>query len=166
MAKLIDRVLLGGAFVCSGLIHRKVGHVEHRVEHVERVQEDVVARAAVREETNGMPLPTGYGIQVTGPGGEDIVIPVCLPPGFELASLVIAPSFLPDGETAPTVPARAAAPAPTPVEAGSAPAERLDGGMRLVYGESQPYSAHLEQDTAPPPGDRVREAAPLRESVL
>ena len=67
MTKLIDRVLLGGAFVCSGLIHRKVGHVEQRVEHVERVQDDVAARPPVREETSGMPLPTGYGIQVTGP---------------------------------------------------------------------------------------------------
>ena len=41
MANLIDRVLLGGAFVCSGLIHRKVTQVEHRVEHVERVQDEI-----------------------------------------------------------------------------------------------------------------------------
>jgi len=171
--KLIDRFLLGGAFVCSGLIHRKVGHVEQRVEHVERVQDDVAARPAVREETSGMPLPTGYGIQVTGPNGEDIVIPVCLPPGFELASLVIAPSFLPEGEPAPavqfpTMPASAAPSAPAEAPAGvpTPPAERLDGGMRLVYGDSQPYSAHLEQDVAAPAAERVPQAPPLRESVL
>ena len=41
MANLIDRVLLGGAFVCSGLIHRKVSQVEHRVEHVEQVQDEL-----------------------------------------------------------------------------------------------------------------------------
>ena len=171
MTKLFDRVLLGGAFVCSGLIHRKVGQVEQRVEHVERVQDDVAAQAPVRQETAGMPLPTGYGIQVTGPNGEDIVIPVCLPPGFELASLVIAPSFLPEGEAspAPAPPAAPSIPAPAfPVEASAPtppPAERLDGGMRLVYGDSQPYSAHLEQDT-PAPAERLPQAAPLRESVL
>jgi len=34
-----------------------------------------------------MPLPTGYGLQVRGPQGESIVLPVCLPPGFELDSI-------------------------------------------------------------------------------
>jgi hypothetical protein len=167
MGNLIDRVLLGGAFVCSGLIHRKVGHVEERVEQVERVQ-DEVAQAPVRDEVAGMPLPTGYGIQVTGPGAEDIVIPICLPPGFELASLVIVPSFLPDGEAAPARGNGAAAPvaephAPAP-EPAPAPAERLDGGVRLVYGEGPAYSAQLDQ--APPPAERSRELPPLRESVL
>ena len=164
MTKLIDRVLLGGAFVCSGLIHRKVGHVE-------RVQDDVAARPPVREETSGMPLPTGYGIQVTGPNGEDIVIPVCLPPGFELASLVIAPSFLPEGEPARTEPelpamAASAAPAASADAPAPAPAERLDRGMRLVYGESPSYSAHLEQDVPSAATERVPQAPPLRESVL
>jgi hypothetical protein len=166
MANLIDRVLLGGAFVCSGLIHRKVGHVEERVEHVERVQEEVV-QAPVREEVAGMPLPTGYGIQVTGPGAEDIVIPICLPPGFELASLVIVPSFLPEREAAPARGNGAAAPPAEPAPAAAqpaSPAERLDGGVRLVYGEGPAYSAHLDQ--TPAPAERVRELPPLRESVL
>ena len=172
MTKLIDRVLLGGAFVCSGLIHRKVGHVEQRVEHVERAQDEAATQAPVRQETAGMPLPTGYGIQVTGPNGEDIVIPVCLPPGFELASLVIAPSFLPEGEASPPPAAPAAPVAPAVAVPGEAPApapppaERLDRGMRLVYGDAQPYSAHLEQDTTAPPADRLPQAPPLRESVL
>jgi hypothetical protein len=181
MANLIDRVLLGGAFVCSGLIHRKVSQVEHRVEHVEQVQEELAEQPSGPgpDGPSGMPLPTGYGIQVAGPGNEDIVIPICLPPGFELASLVIVPSFLPDGERAPAEPARPVALAPLadaqPGEqpapaAGPAPAERLDGGVRLVYGESQPYSAQLDQTPLPSPGEReepaLREAPPLRDSVL
>lgn len=180
MANLIDRVLLGGAFVCSGLIHRKVSQVEHRVEHVEQVQEELAEhpQGPGPDAPSGMPLPTGYGIQVAGPGNEDIVIPICLPPGFELASLVIVPSFLPDGERAPAEPARHMAVAPLADDdpdaparaAGPAPAERLDGGVRLVYGESQPYSAQLDQSPLPAPGEReepaLREAPPLRDSVL
>jgi hypothetical protein len=98
------------------------------------------------------------------------VIPVCLPPGFELASLVIAPSFLPEGEPArvePQLPTMPASLVPKPPEPSApAPAERLDGGMRLVYGESQPYSAHLEQDVPAPAAERLPQAPPLRESVL
>jgi hypothetical protein len=184
MANLIDRVLLGGAFVASGLIHRKVTQVEHRVEHVEQLQEELAEhpQGPGPDAPSGMPLPTGYGIQVAGPGNEDIVIPICLPPGFELASLVIVPSFLPDGERAPE-PIRPVAVAPVadddPTGApapGPAPAERLDGGVRLVYGESQPYSAQLDQSPLPAPGEHeepalreasgLREAPPLRDSVL
>ncbi len=181
MANLIDRVLLGGAFVCSGLIHRKVSQVEHRVEHVEQVQDELAEQPAGPgpgpDAPSGMPLPTGYGIQVTGPGNEDIVIPICLPPGFELGSLVIVPSFLPDGERVPAEAVRPVAVAPLadddPTDAPApqgAPAERLDGGVRLVYGESQPYSAQLDQTPLPAPGEReapaLREAPPLRDSVL
>jgi hypothetical protein len=54
-------------------------------------------------------------------------------------------------------------PVAVPAPAG---AERLDGGMRLVYGDSQPYSAHLEQDTPAPAAERLPQAPPLRESVL
>ena len=127
-------------------------------------------RAPGPDAPSGMPLPTGYGIQVAGPGNEDIVIPICLPPGFELASLVIVPSFLPDGERAPAEPARHMAVAPLADDdpdaparaAGPAPAERLDGGVRLVYGESQPYSAQLDQSPLPAPGEREEPA--LREA--
>ena len=92
---------------------------------------------------------------------------------------MIVPSFLPDGERAPAEPARSRGPAPLADAgarraarpgAGPAPAERLDGGVRLVYGESQPYSAQLDQTPLPAPGEReepaLREAPPLRDSVL
>ena len=119
MGNAIDRLLLGGAFVFGGLIHRKVGQVDDRVGLVEDVVEDL----ALSPQVPGMPLPTGYGLQVKGPASEDILIPVCLPPGFELGSLVLKPSFLPDEEqaadrrrgadrpaSAPPAPAAAAAP--------------------------------------------------------
>ena len=105
MGNAIDRLLLGGAFVFGGLIHRKVGQVDDRVGLVEDVVEDL----ALSPQVPGMPLPTGYGLQVKGPASEDILIPVCLPPGFELGSLVLKPSFLPDEEQrrAPAARARA-----------------------------------------------------------
>jgi len=96
MGHAIDRLLLGGAFVFGGLIHRKVGQVDGRVGAVEDVVEDL----ALSPQVPGMPLPTGYGLQVKGPASEDILIPVCLPPGFELGSLVLKPSFLPEEEHA------------------------------------------------------------------
>jgi hypothetical protein len=101
MQKLIDRLLLGGAFVYSGVIHRRVDGVDQRVDDVEQS----VTEIAERPPIPAMPLPTGYGLQVAGPAGEDILVPVCLPPGFELASMVLRPSFLPSEH-------RAAAPAP------------------------------------------------------
>ena len=63
MGNAIDRLLLGGAFVFGGLIHRKVGHVDDRVGLVEDVVEDL----ALSPQVPGMPLPTGYGLQVKGP---------------------------------------------------------------------------------------------------
>ncbi len=90
-----------------------------------------------------MPLPTGYGLQVKGPDAEDILIPVCLPPGFELGSLVLKPSFLPDEEHAATQahePAPAVQPmaAPVTAPAPAAPAaqgDRLGEAIQLVYSE-------------------------------
>ena len=112
MGHAIDRLLLGGAFVFGGLIHRKVGHVDDRVGLVEDVVEDL----ALSPQVPGMPLPTGYGLQVKGPASEDILIPVCLPPGFELGSLVLKPSFLPDEEqAAESAPLRGPGAAPMPL---------------------------------------------------
>jgi hypothetical protein len=144
MGNAIDRLLLGGAFVFGGLIHRKVGHVDDRVGLVEDVVEDL----ALSPQIPGMPLPTGYGLQVKGPAAEDILIPVCLPPGFELGSLVLKPSFLPDEE-------RAAATAPStstagvrPVSVPSAPSaqpptervnDRLGEAIQLIYSEESGF---------------------------
>ena len=104
-----------------------------------------------------MPLPTGYGLQVKGPDGEDILIPVCLPPGFELASLELAASFLP--REARPAPARAAPPQAQPVPARApetpsrAPRERsleqLGAGLQLVYGDAGSYRASIEQSEQP-----------------
>ena len=72
-----------------------------------------------------------------GPASEDILIPVCLPPGFELGSLVLKPSFLPDEEQPRSRSSpgrrpsgRPASPAPAP------PTERCGSprrGVQLVY---------------------------------
>jgi hypothetical protein len=141
MGNAIDRLLLGGAFVFGGLIHRKVGQVDDRVGLVEDVVEDL----ALSPQVPGMPLPTGYGLQVRGPAGEDILIPVCLPPGFELGSLVLKPSFLPDEEqTAESAPAGVAplsmpvapAPAATPDRPSS---DRLGEAIQLIYSEESAF---------------------------
>jgi hypothetical protein len=141
MAHAIDRLLLGGAFVFGGLIHRKVGKVDDRVGAVEDVVEDL----ALSPQVPGMPLPTGYGLQVKGPASEDILIPVCLPPGFELGSLVLKPSFLPDEEhAAGHAPAPIATmPVPLVPVAPAAPerpaADRLGEAIQLVYSEESGF---------------------------
>ena len=143
MGNAIDRLLLGGAFVFGGLIHRKVGHVDDRVGLVEDVVEDL----ALSPQVPGMPLPTGYGLQVKGPASEDILIPVCLPPGFELGSLVLKPSFLPDEEqTAESAPAAGLAPLSMPVAPPPAgdrpsdrPSDRLGDAIQLVYSEESAF---------------------------
>jgi hypothetical protein len=70
-----------------------------------------------------MPLPTGYGLQVRGPQGETIVLPVCLPPGFELDSMMLSPEFLPRVEATAPGALRAASqiPAAAPSLAGTPP---------------------------------------------
>jgi hypothetical protein len=107
----IDSVLLGGAVALSGVMQR-------RVEDLERREIDRRARAAAppplppapqappAASIPGMPLPTGYGLQVRGPHGESIVLPVCLPPGFELDSMMLCPEFLPRVEARDAAPAR------------------------------------------------------------
>ena len=139
MGNAIDRLLLGGAFVFGGLIHRKVGHVDDRVGLVEDVVEDL----ALSPQIPGMPLPTGYGLQVKGPAAEDILIPVCLPPGFELGSLVLKPSFLPDEEqaaaAAPSVTGLTVAPAPSMAPPAERPTDRLGEAIQLIYSEESAF---------------------------
>jgi hypothetical protein len=157
MGNAIDRLLLGGAFVFGGLIHRKVGHVDDRVGLVEDVVEDL----ALSPQVPGMPLPTGYGLQVKGPVGEDILIPVCLPPGFELGSLVLKPSFLPDEEqpAAPAPVATTAAPRPMPSDR---PSDRLGEAIQLVYSEESNFrTAGGEGLTSRPPAVIERDTSLL-----
>ncbi len=154
MGNAIDRLLLGGAFVFGGLMHRKVGQVDDRVGLVEDVVEDL----ALSPQVPGMPLPTGYGLQVKGPAGEDILIPVCLPPGFELGSLVLKPSFLPEEEQAVehapaagvTPPSMPAAP-PSPPAARSA--DRLGEAIQLVYSEESTFRTDGEGLGVPRPAE-------------
>jgi hypothetical protein len=65
MGHAIDRLLLGGAFVFGGLIHRKSR--QGRNDRVGAVEE-VGRGPRPQPEVPGMPLPTGYGLQVKGPG--------------------------------------------------------------------------------------------------
>jgi hypothetical protein len=162
MGHSIDRLLLGGAFVFGGLIHRKVGKVDDRVGLVEEVVEDL----ALSPQVPGMPLPTGYGLQVKGPDAEDILIPVCLPPGFELGSLVLKPSFLPDEEHASQAHEPAAQPVPAPVmqPAPAAPAaqgDRLGEAIQLVYSEESGFRTGGEGLVARPPAVAERDTSLL-----
>ena len=135
----------------GGIAHRRADHVAKQVdelgEAIEAV-EDQLRETAARPERPaipGMPLPTGYGLQVRGPDNESIILPVCLPPGFELDSMVLSPEFLPRDEPRPAAPARApqpaapavaaAIPAPAPVAGGR---ERLTGTLQYVFGSSDP----------------------------
>jgi hypothetical protein len=148
MAKIIDRLLIGGAFVVSGVVGRRVGEVGERVDAVERSVDEIGQRPAVA----GMPLPTGYGLQVQGPAGEDILVPVCLPPGFELGSLVLRPEFLPGGarsqQQAPAAPSPSAEaqpePEPAPARGASQP---LGEQISIVYGDQPGYRHQLSGES-------------------
>ena len=128
----------------GGMAHRRAGHVARQVDDLgearggrrgARCARPPRARAE-RPPIPGMPLPTGYGLQVRGPDDESIVLPVCLPPGFELASMVLCPEFLPreraPARDSPSPPRpRAARPSrlpPAPARARTAP--RRGAGAR------------------------------------
>jgi hypothetical protein len=177
-----ESVLVGGALAVSGVVNRKLGDVDRRLD--ERAQTPVAPPAPAPEPARqaapvrpappspsappanipGMPLPTGYGLQVRGPQGESIVLPVCLPPGFELDSMMLCPEFLP--RVAATGPQRRATdgrPAPIPTEARPAPpvipappvpvppTSRLDGMLQLVFGAEQRFTSSLEHTDEPAP---------------
>lgn len=163
MSSAIDRILLGGAVVVSGLVQRKVADVDRRVVAVEQSVDrvEVAMDRALEAAPPGMPLPTGYGLQVQGPVGEELLIPVCLPPGFELASLVLVPSFLPEdarrAESHSALAADEAAfeSAPPVAPAPVAPEQRmggasLNGGVQVVFGAQPEYNVTVAPSTAPP----------------
>jgi hypothetical protein len=159
MAKGIDRLLLGGALAVGGLLHHRVGQVGTRVSSIEQtVQDQVEQQTQAAAPPPGMPLPTGYGLQVRGPAGEDILLPVCLPPGFELDSMVLRPAFLPHEERRPA-PVNVASPAPSePVEAAPPPRDRLVEALQLVYSEPPSYQTQAEGVNPNPPARRMAEA--------
>lgn len=134
----------------GGIAHRRADHVAKHVDELEEAIEAVedqlreVGTRAERPAIPGMPLPTGYGLQVRGPDNESIVLPVCLPPGFELDSMVLCPEFLPRDQPQPeSEAAPAVAPAPEPVAVlpvSPAPAlrERFSGTLQYVFGTGEP----------------------------
>jgi hypothetical protein len=204
MKRRFESALLGGALALSGAVNRKLGDIEHR--HVDEpvpapapapVEPPVAApppapkaiRTPPPANIPGMPLPTGYGLQVRGPQGESIVLPVCLPPGFELDSMMLCPEFLPrvepvgpqrratDGRpkplatTARPAPIPAPAPAPTPAPTASAPrpsASRLDGVLQLVFGADQTFSHsidHSDETVAAAPSSPTPTPTPAQPGV-
>lgn len=149
MKRRLDSIIIGGAMLFGGMAHRRAGTVARQIdelgEAVEAVEDQLreAAPAAERPAIPGMPLPTGYGLQVRGPDDESIILPVCLPPGFELASMVLTPEFLPRDQAQPVpahveTPAPATAPAPAPPAVPAAVGERLTGTRQFVYGSGDP----------------------------
>jgi hypothetical protein len=160
MKRRLDSIIIGGAMLFGGIATRRADHVAKQVDELGdalEAVEDRLRESAARAERPaipGMPLPTGYGLQVRGPENEHIILPVCLPPGFELDSMVLCPEFLPRDEPRASEPARArqaAAPAATaalptppvpPAPAAPAPVagsrERLSGTLQYVFGSSDP----------------------------
>ena len=137
----------------GGMAHRRADHVAKQVdelgEAIEAVEDQLREAEArpSRPPVPGMPLPTGYGLQVRGPDDESIVLPVCLPPGFELASMVLCPEFLPRDQPQPApepaaapAPPPAPAPAPEPAAAPAAIRERLSGTLQYVFGDDPGFS--------------------------
>jgi hypothetical protein len=143
MKRRLDSIIIGGAMLFGGMAHRRSDHVAKQVDELgdalEAVEEQLreTASRPERPAIPGMPLPTGYGLQVRGPDAENIILPVCLPPGFELDSMVLCPEFLPRDQPQPATVASAPAPAPVP-PATAAPRERLSGTLQYVFGSGDP----------------------------
>jgi len=177
MKRRLDSIIIGGAMLVGSIAHRRADHVARHVDELEEAIEavedqlrDVDARASERPPIPGMPLPTGYGLQVRGPDNEHIILPVCLPPGFELDSMVLCPEFLPRDQpqqapvaTAPppepVAPAATEVPVAEPVGASArvaTPRERLSGTLQYVFGSGDPgfsvdetFGGAVEADAPP-----------------
>jgi hypothetical protein len=147
MKRRLDSIIIGGAMLFGGIAHRRADHVAKQVDElgdaIEAV-EDQLRETASRPERPaipGMPLPTGYGLQVRGPDNESIILPVCLPPGFELDSMVLCPEFLPRDQPQPAKVAASPPPAPLAPPAAAPvalPRERLAGTLQYVFGSGDP----------------------------
>ncbi len=128
MKRRFDSVLLGGALALSGIVNRRVGDVDRRVDELTEELAEAKNAPPPSPKIPGMPLPTGYGLQVRGPASEEILLPICLPPGFELDSMMLVPEFLPRVEGSTTT--RAPAPSPHPAVADQARAPRTRSAAR------------------------------------
>lgn len=154
-----ESLFVGSAMVVSGLAHRRAGDTDRRVDRlasaIEEANEATRAQSAPAQATPaipGMPLPTGYGLQVRGPAGESILLPVCLPPGFELDSMMLCPEFFAPRARGgqKDAPASAAeAPAPQPAIADRSGA-RIAGTMQYVFGPEQGFSSTVERAALEP----------------
>jgi hypothetical protein len=177
MKNRFESILLGGAMLFGGLAHKRAGDVDARVSELAEEVESVRAEQAETPPlVPGMPLPTGYGLQVRGPHEEAIVVPVCLPPGFELDSMMLVPEFLPkparDREEAPApaqiveeLPAKPKKPKPAAPAAAEPEAEKIGGTMQYVYA-IEPYSHQIDLEPMPLPEQEpapVVDLAPRRE---
>jgi hypothetical protein len=147
MKRRLDSIIIGGAVLFGGMAHRRAEHVAKQVDELGgalEAVEDHLREAEERPERPpipGMPLPTGYGLQVRGPDDENIVLPVCLPPGFELASMVLCPEFLPRDQPQPAKLPEAPPPRPTaPAVAPAVARERFSGTLQYVFGSDPGFS--------------------------
>ena len=186
MKRRFDSVLLGGALALSGIVHRRVGDVDRRVDELTEELAETKSAPPPSPKIPGMPLPTGYGLQVRGPASESILLPICLPPGFELDSMMLVPEFLPPGR-GQHAPARAPAPSPHPARRrsdrasrdplrGRPPpdpkpsAARMNGVLQLVFGSDQTFSSTIEhsEDTqhSEPTADRRPSRTPRAASEV
>ena len=169
MKRRLDSIIIGGAMLFGGIAHRRADHVAKQVDElgdaIEAVEDQLRESASRPDRPDrpaipGMPLPTGYGLQVRGPDDESIVLPVCLPPGFELDSMVLCPEFLPRDQPQPAKvaatppPAPLAPPAAAPVMAAR---ERLSGTLQYVFGSGDPgfsmdetFGGEIAADALPP----------------
>jgi hypothetical protein len=160
-----ESLIVGGAMLFGSIAGKRVLDAAERVEslaaEVEETRREIEDAPA---PIPGMPLPTGYGLQVRGPRSEEIVVPVCLPPGFELDSMMLVPEFLPQrARDAAKVPVTPTSPhGPVPVAPAAAvpdkdeddaeePAERMAGTVQMVFGAAPEYRTSLDATPIPLP---------------
>jgi len=160
-----ESLIVGGAMLFGSIAGKRVLEAAERVEslaaEVEETRRELEDAPA---PLPGMPLPTGYGLQVRGPHSEEIVLPVCLPPGFELDSMMLVPEFLPQPARdrvpdapksphgpVPVAPAAAAPEKDEDADEDAAPAERMAGLVQMVFGATPDYRSSLDATPIPLP---------------
>ena len=141
---------LGGALALSGIVHRRVGDVDRRVDELTEELAETKNAPPPSPKIPGMPLPAGYGLQVRGPASEEILLPICLPPGFGPESMMLVPEFLPrvEGSTPARAPSTLAAP-------GRRRSERASR-TRSTAGAARPEAERRTHERRPPARVRLR----------
>ena len=153
----------------GGMAHRRADHVAKQVDELgeaieaveDQLREPPTPRAPSARRSRACRCRRATACRCAAPTNESIILPVCLPPGFELDSMVLCPEFLPRDQPQPATVARRARRRRRSLRpaGGARPAarERLSGTLQYVFGSGDPgfsmdetFGGEIAADAPPP----------------